>query len=252
MSSGLEALTSSQPGERGGLESAVAAAFRFHQLRDDNMLPAKVISYDRTNNIAVVQPMIVWLAMDGTQVPRQQLANIPVMSLGAGGFHINFPVAAGSLGWIVASDRDLALFKQSLSQSEPNSARAHKFDDGMFMPDVFYKYVINEEDEGAMVIQSVDSETRISIREDNIKITAPTKVVVDTPLTEFTKNVQIDGNLIVTLLATMNGGFNALSDNGQLCTLPETTTINGINVLGHGHDQTGNEAGQRTEAGMIA
>jgi phage gp45-like len=108
-----------------------------------------------------------------------------------------------------------------------------------------------------MVIQTTDAATRISIDKGKITITAPTSVKIDTPIATFTKdvhiqgNVQIDKNLNVTGLMQVYGGFNATAGGNQVCTLPQSTTIGGIAVYGHGHIQTA-VAGQRTSAGMIS
>jgi hypothetical protein len=220
-----------------------------HEMNTNQLLPATVISFDRTKNQATVQPLIMMVSMDDKQIQRKPIAYVPVISLGGGGFHISFPLQPGDLGWIYASDRDLSLFLQNLKMSPPNTARAHDFADSMFVPDVFRKYTINGEDTAYMVIQSTDGATRISIRPDNIKITAPTKVLVDVPLSEFTGNVTVDKNLVVTGMTTVNGGFSAQANGSQVCTLPATTTINAINVANHGH--ISEAPGVRTSDGMI-
>jgi Phage protein Gp138 N-terminal domain len=231
--------------------------------RFDGLLPAKVISYDRAKNIATVQPQIMLVDTDGNSRMRNPIAQLPVFSFGGGGFHINFPLKAGDLGWIFASDRDISLFMQTLTASKPNTMRRKRFGDGWFIPDVFYKYTINGADTNAMVIQSTDGTTRIAISNGVINITAPTSVTVDTPIATFTKDVHIQGkltvdqdtalkaNLVVTGLTTINGGFIALAGTGTVCTLPQNTTIGGIAVYGHGHIQTAVN-GQRTSAGMVA
>jgi Phage protein Gp138 N-terminal domain len=229
----------------------------------DGLLPARVVSYDRAKNLATVQPQIMLTDTEGNSRLRHPIAEIPCFSFGGGGFHINFPLAANDLGWILASDRDISLFMQSLNASKANTTRRKTFGDAWFIPDVFYKYTINGADTNAMVIQSVDGTTRIAISNGVINITAPTSVTVDTPIATFTKDVHIQGkltvddnvlmnkNLTVIGLTTINGGFVALAGTGTVCTLPQNTTIGGIAVYGHGHIQTAVN-GQRTSAGMVA
>lgn len=238
------------------LPGVMQAALRGHQLNVDGMIPAKVVSFDRVNNWADVQPLIMWVDTQNNNYSRFQLTNVPVISLGGGGFHINFPLKSGDLGWICASDRDISLFLQTLGESAPPTGRLHKFEDGLFIPDVFRKYTINSADSAAMVIQSVDGTTRISISEGTINITAPTAVNVTTPMATFSQNVHVEGSLTVDQNATVtgmtqvNGGFNATGGGNQVCTLPQSTTINGINVANHGHTQQNNGVG-RTANGMI-
>ncbi|MEG0207021.1 Gp138 family membrane-puncturing spike protein [Citrobacter sp.] len=199
----------------------------------DGLLPAIIVSYDRKTNLAVVRPVIQVVMVNNGTDQRKPLARIHVLSLGAGGFHINFPVKKGDLGWILAADRDISAFRETLKEASPTTSRMHTFSDGWWIPDVFRQYVINGEDSDAMVIQSTDGATRISIRGDNIKITAPSKVVVDVPQSEFTGNVTIDKNLIVTGTTNVNGGFTAAS--GKPCSLPTETTVDGKKVDGHVH-----------------
>src|ERR1700712_4678497 len=73
----------------------------------DDMLPARVIAYDRTANRASVQPLIAMVTTDNVQVNRSQLASVPVLQLGGGDCMLSFPLKSGDLGWIKASDRDI-------------------------------------------------------------------------------------------------------------------------------------------------
>lgn len=232
-------LTSSVPSEKARMLSALEVMVRSNSIRTDGLIPAEVIQFDRENNVATVRPLIMWVDVQDKTIPRNEFAEINVISLGAGGFHISFPVNQGDLGWIQASDRDLSQFKQTLREAKPNSGRYHKFEDGWFIPDVFRKYVINAEDAEAMVIQSVDSATRISIRGDNIKITAPTKVLIDTPESEFTGNVTINKKLHVVDDVTMDKNATVAID----------MKVADVSVIGHGH--LSSAPGTRTGGGMI-
>lgn len=251
----INPITSTASPNKARLWNALDHMLRQHELNTHQMLPASVVSFDRTKNTATVQPMIMMVDMQDKQIQRQPIAYVPVISLGGGGFHISFPLQQGDFGWIYAADRDLSLFLQNLKMSPPYTGRVHNFADSMFVPDVLRKYTINGEDSAYMVIQSTDGATRISIRPDNIKITAPTKVLVDVPQSEFTGNVQIDQNLVVsgnttiTGQTTANGGFESAS--GTSCTLPANATVGGINVTSHGHDgvQSGSS---RTADGMVS
>jgi Phage protein Gp138 N-terminal domain len=243
-------LFSQLPTVRASLAHVLAHSTARQRLTMDNMMPAIVVNFNRATNNATVQPAISWVDVDNNATPRPQLIQIPVLSLGGGGFHISFPLNPGDLGWIHASDRDIELFLQNLQQTAPDTTRNHEFADGMFIPDVFYKYTINGADSAAMVIQSTDGTTRVSISEGKVNITAPGSVTVTTPQATFTGNVTIDGNATVVGMTEVNGGFNATAGGNQVCTLPQATTINGITVSSHGHQQQNNGSG-RTADGMI-
>lgn len=193
---------SKDPARLGGLPGALREILgKFLQSVDD-MLPAKVISYDRMKNTASVQPLIAVMTTNGDAVSRAVIASVPVFSFGGGNFMINFPLKKGDLGWIKASDRDISLFVQSLKESKPNTVRKHSFEDGIFFPDAFRNYTLSDEDAENLVIQTLDSKTRISLWSDRVKIVsgptscevnsngtitavAPTSVFFDTPLVEF-------------------------------------------------------------------
>jgi Phage protein Gp138 N-terminal domain len=230
--------------DKGRLVNAVQAAIHNHALDLEGMIPAQVVSYDRAKNLATVKPLIMRVDIDDNKHSRFTLSQIPVMSMGGGGFHINFPLVAGDIGWIFAADRDIDTFLQTLTESDPPTGRLHTFEQGMFIPDVFYKYTINAADSASMVIQTTDGSTRVSISKGKISITAPTSVTVTAP------NVNVAGNLVISGMTSANGGFNATGGGNQACTLPQDTTINGISVANHGHTQQNNGSG-RTAGGMI-
>lgn len=152
----------------------------------DDMLPARVISHDRTRNRVQVQPLISVVDTDNNSMSRKSVASVPVLNIGGGGFFVNFSLPAGSLGWIKASDRDISLFLQSYREARPNSRRFHRFSDALFIPDVMTGYTIDDEDSGAMVIQNLDGSVRISLNDSRIKITSP-QVEIDS------SDVQITG-----------------------------------------------------------
>lgn len=221
-------LVANNSSDKKRLASALSLLLRRFNLNNNQMLPAQVVGFDRAENRVTLQPLIMWVDVDNQTHSRPQLASIPALSLGGGGFHISFPLKEGDLGWIYAADRDLSLYLQSLAETRPNTGRCHRFEDGMFIPDVLRQYTIDGEDAEAMVIQSTDGATKISIRSDNIKISATTALVVDTPLTTFTGDVVMDKTLTVTT----------------------DVKVAGISVIGHGHQST--SPGSRTAGGMEA
>lgn len=164
------------PADDESMGSMLRNVFRKMMMQVDGMLPARVVSYDRAGNTATVQPLISLLTSSGGAVSRAPLASVPVLAIGGGGFVINFPLKAGDMGWIEASDRDIALFMQAEGNdaTQPNSKRLHSFSDGRFVPDVFDAYTIAGDDDANMVIQSLDGAVCISLSETKIKLKAPT------------------------------------------------------------------------------
>ena len=187
------------------LAGVISFAFRKMQQQTDDMLPAKVVSYDRETNRAKVQPLIAFVDTASQQLSRAPVGSVPVLQLGGGGFVLSFPIQPGDLGWIKANDRDISAFKQSLAPSAPPTQRQKSFEDAMFIPDTMFKSVtIHGEDDESVVLQSLSGGARISISGDKIKLTAP-EIEFDTPL-----------------LSMSNSGG--------------TITIGGINFLTHTHN----------------
>jgi hypothetical protein len=186
----------------------------------DGMLPAKVVAYDRTKNRVQVQLLIALVATDGTNISRAQIASLPVLVLGGGGFLINFNLNPGDLGWVIANDRDISAFLQSYSESAPNTVRKHSFSDGLFIPDVMTNYTIASEDSSNMVIQNSDGSVKISLGSEKIKIAAPT--------IELSGDVIIDDMLTVNGLLVLNGGITSTGGSG-----PNNATFTGnVRVVG--------------------
>ncbi len=164
----------------------------------DDMIPAKVVSYDDATNRAVIKPLVMLGTTDGQKISRAQLSNIPVFRFGGGGFFIRFPVKAGDFGWIKATDRDMSLIMQRGGLEDwPNTLRQHSFSDGMFFPDTLKSWVIDGANADALVIQSLDGSVCVSLHSGKVKIEATDIEVVG--------NVQVTGNVAVTGTMTNNG-----------------------------------------------
>lgn len=149
--------------------------FAFYKLLQgvNGMLPAKVIAYDRTTNRVQVQLLIAVVTTNGAQISRPQIASLPVLVLGGGGFMLSFNLNPGDLGWVIANDRDISLFLQTYHQSAPNTGRIKNFADGLFVPDIMTGYTINSEDASNAVLQSTDGTVKISLGTGKITISAP-------------------------------------------------------------------------------
>jgi hypothetical protein len=164
----------------------------------ENMLPARVVSYDRVANTAIVKPLVKIILTASVQ-ERMEIGPIPVFAAGAGNYLMNFPVAAGDLGWILANDRDVTNYMESLDLSEPRTYRSHSFNDSVFFPDSIRNFDTSGED-GNMVIQNKDGSVRISLGQERIMVKHPTKVIMDTPMVEFTG----DGHMVGTFTADVD------------------------------------------------
>jgi hypothetical protein len=191
----------------------------------DGRLPASIVSYNRTTNLAEIEILIPYVTTNGDIVPRAQIASVPVQIDGGGGIFISFPLQPGDLGWIEACDRDISLFLQTYKVTQPNSFRKWSFSDGKFTPSVMKGYTINVQDTGAAVISTLDGTVKIAISETGgVQITSP-MVTINGGLVVVgaitgpdgqAGTLTFDGNMIVTQSLTVgNGTGTQLQVNGD-------------------------------------
>lgn len=166
----------------GGMREIFA---KFLQSSIDDMLPAKIVAYDRDTNRATIKPMIAMVATNGSNISRNQLASIPVLNIGGGGSILSFNLSPGDLGWIKANDRDIADFLKRYSESVPGTKRVHDFNNGLFIPDVMTGYTIDEEDKENAVLQTLDGTVRVSLFPNKLKLTSP-EIEMVAPIVEIT------------------------------------------------------------------
>ena len=188
----MENYTSTQPENEGSLAGLLTTFLNKIKQQMENRLPCVVTKVDRDSNRVNVMPLMdVILANGGTQ-QRAIVSDVMIKNLSAGNFIINFPIQVGDFGWLEANDRDITLFKQSYKQTKPNTTRKHSFEDAIFHPDTINpsNFSIAGEDASALVIQSYDNSTKISmgagkiiIQADEIEQRATTHKFVDGRIT---------------------------------------------------------------------
>lgn len=138
----------------------------------DDMLPARVVAYNRTTNRATVAPMVKVLTTDGRQITRAQIASVPVLRPGGNGVVLSFDLKAGDYGWIKANDRDISIVMQAYKDNAPNTLRKHSFQDAMFIPDAMTGVTVASEDAHNAVLQTLDGATRLAVWPLFLKIKA--------------------------------------------------------------------------------
>jgi hypothetical protein len=158
------------PANNGSLAGAIQFAFSKLMQNTDGMMPAQVVSYDRASNRAQVQILITLITTDGSHVPRPVVASVPVMVAGGGGFILSYPIKAGDMGWILASDRDTSNFLQNYTQGQPNTFRVKNFADGLFIPDAMRGFTIDSSNTDNIVLQNLDGSVCIALSATGVTI----------------------------------------------------------------------------------
>lgn len=182
------------PAEDDSLHGVLRSALFKHMQRVDDMMPVRVIAYDRKTNRATVQPVIKMVGTDGAEVPRAQLISIPVYQPAGGGFKMSFPIKEGDFGYVKALDRDVSLFRQGLQDAKPNSLRMKSFEDGFFMPDLMRDFNHADDDENGFILSSDDGSIRLVMDGGQLRITAP-KAIFDVADVHLTGNLKVDGSV---------------------------------------------------------
>lgn len=206
-------------------------------------LPAVVQSYNRQTNMVTVQPVPALTTSQGAKVPRSALT-MTVLTLAGGGFFFNFPLKPGDTGHIVAFDRDISLFRQALAPTSANTGRMHAWEDSVFIPDKFRDFTVAGEDAEAVVLQSLDGATKISVKNGEINITAATVKVhsttiemnaagninFNTPMASFSGVVQMPQPQMGATPTDIGGGRSSidLSTSGDI-------VAGSISLKGHVH-----------------
>lgn len=202
---------SGNPADQGSLVGVFRTILKKTLQNTHDMLPATVLAFDRTTNMAEVQPLIMMVDSEGKKIARAKVASVPVFQIGAGNFMLNFPINAGDIGFIKANDRDISLFMQSGNMSGPGTDRLHSFEDGVFFPAVLRDFIINDEDQENVVLSTVDGTQRVTIWPDRVKVTSDNEITLDAPLVRVTgdficENDGVDGT------ATFNGTIRTVGD----------------------------------------
>lgn len=221
----------------------------------DDMLPARVVSYDRQANRATVVPLVKVLTTDNRQVGRAQIAAVPVMMFGGDGVALSFNLKAGDLGWIKANDRDISILLQSYRESAPNTLRKHSFQDAVFIPDIMRGLTLAGEDATHAVLQTLDGSVRLAVWPDRIKITKGAMFAEVGPANVTLQNgassavLTSSGITFATTGASATMGAGGTTFTGHVA-FPDGVSIGGIEFGTHKH--TGVQPGGGNTGGPTA
>lgn len=188
-------------------------AIREALLDNEDMLPARIVSWDDKANRAQVEILYMVTMTDGSVHQMEAPAEVPTFVLGAGDLVLVWPLKPGDLGWIKATDRDISLFLQSYDVYHGVQPRIHCFEDGIFIPDAMKDFVMV--DKAAACLQTKDGSTAIAVKSGSIKLT-----VGDTILTVTAAGIQ--SNKPINAPQFTNGAVNLI---GHTHTNPEGGTV---------------------------
>ena len=150
--------------------------FRLHDIKRECVMPAKVEKYDRSTRLATIKPLVQKFktTQDGKVFwDRDSYEEIPVVSPFHGGFAIDFPVNEGDQGYLIAIDRPWDEIFDTIQEkgkkwdgkpSKPDDESLATFEQGVFIPSNYGRILIDDEDEGNLVIARVDKDGNVDGR----------------------------------------------------------------------------------------
>lgn len=144
-------------------------AIRKALLDNDDMLPARIVSWDEKRNRAQVDILYKVTMTSGAVNDMEAPAEVPTLVLGTGNLVLVWPLKPGDLGWIKATDRDISLFLQSYDKENGATPRIHCFEDGIFIPDAMKGFVMADSD--AACLQTKDGKTSVAVKAKSITLT---------------------------------------------------------------------------------
>jgi len=104
-------------------------------LRDTHTaLPARVISFNSTNQTVNVQPTIKRVFRDGDIADLPVISEVRIAFQNVGNFCITFPLSSGDEGLLIFAERNIGAWQQSGKNEIPNDTRMHDLSDAIFFP----------------------------------------------------------------------------------------------------------------------
>lgn len=163
--------------------------------RFQTCIPAKVVEVISRDTVRV-SPTVLQSDSQGNPVEWADITTT-VLTPFSGGVIISMPLSVGDTGWLVAADLDTSLFKKEKKPSQQISYTRHLYQYGFFVPDAINGYTISDDDNGAIVISTLDGTTKIALSSGNIDIKSSNTLKINAKsvniTTEATSNVVIDG-----------------------------------------------------------
>lgn len=175
-------------------------------------LPAIVEDFSRSVNRATVTPAITLQTTDGKGLQFPSISDVPVCAVGGGGFVAAFPLQKGDTGWLIFSDKDISLFKDSETISPANTLRTHDLADAVFVPDVMGKAQISG---NGAVWQTYNGSVKAEITNEGFDITGDVTLKGDVDITgdiTIKGDITSTGDMVVTGDITATGTITSATD----------------------------------------
>lgn len=209
-------------------------------------LPARIESYDHTQQRASVKPLLRRILSDGREEELGVISNVRVVWPESGGASMTFPVKPGDGCLIVCAERSLDKWLDSGGLVTPDDPRRHALQDAVAIMgfESFAAGTLAENNDDVLITYSgsqfrlkpdgnveLDSTASVTVNTQTATINADTEAVVNTPLAEVNTD---DCNVTATVQTTI--------DSPQT-TVTGAAIVNGLLTAAGGLTVTGAPAG---------
>lgn len=210
-------------------------------------VPAVIVSFDASNQMAVVKPLIRrFTTVDDEQktVEMPDIVQVPIIQPRAGDFALTFPVEPGDEVMLQVSDRPLDTWIDSGGVQDPQQPveprHNHITDSVAFLGATPIPKALRGYSTGGVEIRTVDRSVRIAVNKANVKIqTGRTSIDV---LKNGNVVIDPDGNVIVEQAdVQVNSGTVKVTDGDVIA--------DGISLKNHTHPYNWTDPGGSSNTG---
>lgn len=207
----------------GGLPGLIKQGITNYMKNVHTCLPGKIVEFNAEKQIATVQLLVKRIFKGNTAVDLPPVINVVVWQPKAGNFCITFPIAVDDECLVLFSERSIDGWYKSGQSKAPDNYRMHSLSDAICLVGMSSEpKVVTDYDTENLQIRNYEKDQTITMFANKdinvttgtvviemlnegkeVKITAPTKVTVDTPLAEFTGDVSVLGNATIAGTTTM-------------------------------------------------
>lgn len=176
------------------LPNYIENALRAFSHRFQTCIPA-IVKEVKSRDTVIVSPAVLQTASDGSGVGWSDITTT-ILTPFSSSIFLSMPVAVGDTGWLVGADLDTDKFKQTKEPSQQTVFTRHQYQFGFFVPDAINGYTVSEDDNGAVVLSTLDGTTKITLKDQEISLVSSKDLKINAQnvsITSSGNNVTIDG-----------------------------------------------------------
>lgn len=194
------------------LPNYINDALRVFAQKFQTCIPAIVKKVNSRDSV-VVSPAVLLTNSDGLPVKWSDITTTVLTPFGSDMF-ISMPVAVGDTGWLVGADFDTDKFKDGKKPAQQTVFGTHKYQYGFFIPDAINGYTVSDDDNGGVVISTLDGKTKIVLKDKNIELKTDEDLKINAKNVTITGSSSVKINNIEWLTHTHSGVTSGSASTG--------------------------------------